>query len=66
VAVLGPDRMIASDPDPLPGLIHDRRPRDLRVQQCIDGGLLGGQRTGRWLGTEVQIDQVAAGVVEGN
>jgi hypothetical protein len=40
VAVLGPDRMIARDPDPLPSLIHDRRPRDLRVQQGIDGGLL--------------------------
>ena len=31
VTVLGPNRMIARDPDPLPGLIHNRRPRDLRV-----------------------------------
>ncbi len=47
VTVLGPDRMIARDPDSLPRRINARCPRRPRVQQSFLGGLESGEWVSR-------------------
>jgi hypothetical protein len=46
VTVLGPDRMVARDPDSLPRRINARCPRRPRVQQSFLGGLESGELAG--------------------